>query len=310
MADKLFVSRSLIAKWEQGRGLPTPDVLEKLADLMGVPFNELISEKDEKTVALETNHNIKSQKGFFLLISILSCVILISVSAFFISYLNNQGGKNNDNSSTNVNPKIAYTYIYDIAEVDGGNLYIKHKGEPFNFNATIPLDNSSELRTHVYTRDKISVPLTYIRNGHKLKLYLAYYDYGVESSYENELINIESIYIIDDYLKGDNYIKGFFLSTIPYSGEKAPINEPEYGYEFDAEYNFNGTLIPLSRAFPYCFFVDGNQPNEFFCLSFYFPSNYDTKTREYTTPFGYVYKEGHNIPIILDANVQTLRLRS
>lgn len=307
LADKLYVSRSLIAKWEQGRGFPTPDVLEKLADLLCVPFNELISEKDEKTVVIETNHNIKSQKRFFLLISILSCVMLITMSAFFISYISNLNSKNNENLGTNNKTKIVYAFIYHTAKVDEKNLYINYLGDPFSFDVTIPLnkkDDPSEFRPTVFSREQ-SVPLSRVRNGHKLKSYISYYSTEKDDHYENKLLNVETIFIIDDYLEGDNYIKGFFLSTIPYDGEKAPINKPEFGYEFDNNYNFNGTTVPLVTAFPYALFVDGYQGNEFSGLT-WCRREYPTKTRDYTTPYGDIYKEGYKIPIILDRNIQTL----
>ncbi|MBQ4098050.1 MAG: helix-turn-helix transcriptional regulator [Clostridia bacterium] len=308
LADKLFVSRSLIAKWEQGRGLPTADVLEKLADLLDVSFNELISEKDEKTVAIETNHNIKSQKRFFLLISILSCIMLLTMSAFFVSYINDLNGKNNEDVNSNAKTKIAHAFIYHTAKVDEKNLYINYLGDPFSFDVTFPLnekDDPSDFRPAVYTRDGKYVPLSFVRSGQKLKSYISYYSTEKDDHYENKLLNFETIFIIDDYMEGDNYIKGFFLSTIPYDGEKAPINKPEFGYEFDNNYNFNGTTISLVTAFPYALFVDGYQGNEFSGLT-WCRREYPTKTRDYTTPYGDVYKEGYKIPITLDRNIQTL----
>ena len=42
LADVLFVSRELVSKWETGRNRPDRNMLEALAKLFSVPFNELI----------------------------------------------------------------------------------------------------------------------------------------------------------------------------------------------------------------------------------------------------------------------------
>ena len=36
LADKIFVNRSAVAKWENGLGLPSEESLERLAELFGV----------------------------------------------------------------------------------------------------------------------------------------------------------------------------------------------------------------------------------------------------------------------------------
>ena len=39
LADAIHISRSAIAKWENGLGLPSPDALESLINFFGVPVD-------------------------------------------------------------------------------------------------------------------------------------------------------------------------------------------------------------------------------------------------------------------------------
>ena len=48
LAQKIFVSRSAVAKWEQGRGIPEDDSLERLSELFGIPSDVLLSKEDMK----------------------------------------------------------------------------------------------------------------------------------------------------------------------------------------------------------------------------------------------------------------------
>ena len=60
LADKLFVSRSAIAKWEQDRGLPSEELLQQISTLMDVPLDQLIDNQQLR------NTVIKNQRKQFL----------------------------------------------------------------------------------------------------------------------------------------------------------------------------------------------------------------------------------------------------
>lgn len=49
LANKIFVSRALVAKWESGERYPSKDNLARLAVLFQIPQEELIGGKKEKT---------------------------------------------------------------------------------------------------------------------------------------------------------------------------------------------------------------------------------------------------------------------
>ncbi len=50
LAEAIFVSRSAVAKWENGLGLPGPDSLEALQSFYGVPLEELTTTEPEAVI--------------------------------------------------------------------------------------------------------------------------------------------------------------------------------------------------------------------------------------------------------------------
>jgi transcriptional regulator with XRE-family HTH domain len=77
LAKKMNVSRSLVAKWEQGRSNPTADDLDKLAELFAIKPEELASYKDLK--GIYKTEETKSKKKLK--------VVLISASAVVVSLI-------------------------------------------------------------------------------------------------------------------------------------------------------------------------------------------------------------------------------
>ena len=53
LADKLFVSRTAVSKWESGRGYPNIESLKALANLFGVTIDELLSGEELLTISQE-----------------------------------------------------------------------------------------------------------------------------------------------------------------------------------------------------------------------------------------------------------------
>ena len=82
LAEKIFVSRSAVAKWENGLGLPSNDSLDQLSEFFGVDREELFSDQAIEAVVVEKNITIsKSRK----LLIIISAVCLAIVIAFIVT---------------------------------------------------------------------------------------------------------------------------------------------------------------------------------------------------------------------------------
>lgn len=76
LADKIFVSRSAVAKWENGLGLPSEESLERLAELFGVSKEFFATEEAEKTI-IRKNRKILKLSGSIYAAAALFVVIFI-----------------------------------------------------------------------------------------------------------------------------------------------------------------------------------------------------------------------------------------
>ena len=70
LAKEIFVSRSLIAKFETGTVFPNREILEKIALFFDVPISELI-EQDEATLVAVEAQDISKKINLVALITIL-----------------------------------------------------------------------------------------------------------------------------------------------------------------------------------------------------------------------------------------------
>lgn len=91
MANKLFVSRSLIAKWEQDRGIPSIDMLNNIATILGLSVNDLITEEEIKLITLKNNQDVETNKKHLkmsIIIGGISILVLLLIIFFIIIRIN------------------------------------------------------------------------------------------------------------------------------------------------------------------------------------------------------------------------------
>lgn len=81
LAKAIFVSRSLIAKYETGVTYPNKENLEKLALFFDVKISDLI-ENSEITLEVANSKNIASKLNYICLMVCLICSTLISICVF------------------------------------------------------------------------------------------------------------------------------------------------------------------------------------------------------------------------------------
>lgn len=77
LAADIHISRSAVAKWENGLGLPSDDSIKILAEYFAVSVDELLPNKDNEETLVMKNRTIKKQKNV-----ILSLVFGIGISVF------------------------------------------------------------------------------------------------------------------------------------------------------------------------------------------------------------------------------------
>lgn len=91
-AEKLFVSRQAISKYETGRCYPSPDVMEKISELLGVPIDELVSKEElTKDILLNSDRLRKHRLNMLLLFALIIVVIAVSVIGIVLSVKNSHG---------------------------------------------------------------------------------------------------------------------------------------------------------------------------------------------------------------------------
>ena len=76
LAEKLFVSRTAISKWESGRGYPSIDSLKAIAKYFHVTIDELIGGEEIVTLA-EQDIKESNKKYTTLLCGILDCLMVL-----------------------------------------------------------------------------------------------------------------------------------------------------------------------------------------------------------------------------------------
>ena len=78
LADKLFVSRTAISKWESGRGYPSIDSLKVIAKFFHITIDELIG--SEEIITLAEQDKKENNKTYSALIcGILDCLIALLI---------------------------------------------------------------------------------------------------------------------------------------------------------------------------------------------------------------------------------------
>lgn len=78
LAKKIFVSRSAVAKWENGLGLPGGASLNALAKFFSVSKDELLYDKETETLIVEKNITISKSKKSLIVVSLVSFIVILS----------------------------------------------------------------------------------------------------------------------------------------------------------------------------------------------------------------------------------------
>lgn len=87
LAADIHISRSAVAKWENGLGLPNDESLRLLAEYFGVPAGELLPDKTNAQTIVSKNQTIDQQKKAIVALSIACGVVLFILAFVFIEPL-------------------------------------------------------------------------------------------------------------------------------------------------------------------------------------------------------------------------------
>lgn len=87
LAKLIYVSRSAVAKWEQNRGFPNIDALQRISKIFEVSIDDLLSDKELKILEVINNKKkISLQRKIIISLSILTAIILIAFISLTVIY--------------------------------------------------------------------------------------------------------------------------------------------------------------------------------------------------------------------------------
>ena len=82
LATDIHISRSAVAKWENGLGLPSDDSLKMLAEYFGISISELMPDKTNAETLVSKNRTIDQQKK-----AIIGLTIGGGIGLFILGYI-------------------------------------------------------------------------------------------------------------------------------------------------------------------------------------------------------------------------------
>lgn len=88
LADKLHVSRSAVAKWENGLGLPSDDSIRDISEYFNVAREELLADRETQTIIVEKNGKLSRQKKWLTALIALACALLVATAVILGVFLN------------------------------------------------------------------------------------------------------------------------------------------------------------------------------------------------------------------------------
>jgi len=119
LADAIMISRSAIAKWENGLGLPNEQSLELIAAYFGVNKNQLIDDIGTESTIVEKNQKISDLKKTAIVALSVACALLIAVVILLVAYIIGvKGQKTNYGNSGNNIPPLKREYVLDFLDND------------------------------------------------------------------------------------------------------------------------------------------------------------------------------------------------
>ncbi len=81
LADKLFVTRTAVSKWETDRGFPSIDSLKAVADLFNVRIDDLLSEDDIENKKLADEK--KGRRMYYIAVAFLALTTAFTLATYF-----------------------------------------------------------------------------------------------------------------------------------------------------------------------------------------------------------------------------------
>lgn len=212
----IFVSRSAIAKWEQGKGMPSKQSLNLLSEYFNIPADALLKEDDPVLIINNIERDFKKSK--LLLTLCFSITIVILLILLMVILFGNNVYKKKDGF---YDQKILVEHgLNKLKPINGVNGYHMING---TYRCTIDsAETMHEYAIYLYEFLSNSLNLSYLSISHQ------------ENIYEDDLG-----YIYNNYLIKTNSYKDHFDQT---------YSSGEYTFYFISNYDANRNI--KDKVFP------------------------------------------------------------
>lgn len=190
LAEKIYVSRSAVAKWENGLGLPCAQSLELIAEYFGVSYDSLLSDSPSEEIIVNKNVTISRSKKIIIAVGTV-CLVALAVIIFLLVYFTSRssskpnGGVDdpfgdysvgdtvakvvgiygeildeNYRDTDIVNNDIAYSNNYRAYKLEIGKEYLFHVN-PRLIGGSTPVAFTASGITLEYDKDLFDISLRY-----------------------------------------------------------------------------------------------------------------------------------------------------
>lgn len=83
LADKLYVTRQALSKWENGTSVPSIDTLCEISRIFGVSFEQILGLFDDESIEIDENDIFRGHDRSFIISKIASGEISVNVPDVF-----------------------------------------------------------------------------------------------------------------------------------------------------------------------------------------------------------------------------------
>lgn len=168
LAEKCFVSRSAVAKWENGLGMPSEDSIEKLCEIFEIERSALIENQINEESHIKKNRSIKRLNIVVIVLAALLVITLSLIPAIIdIKVDKNFKGVDAPESSLNGNVcSLSYNNLEYINYYHKANLaYFSKKKDLTDKIAVQRKNDSYSFNTNFYK--KISICYYFVDNSYE-----------------------------------------------------------------------------------------------------------------------------------------------
>lgn len=233
-AQKLFISRSAVAKWEQGRGIPKYDTIKDIASTFNVSVDELYKQDEVHEVINVIEKDNK--KKMIVLLSIITILLISLISSLSISL-----------SKKEFKPYSEYNTFIDEKILN--ELSLKNF-KSINDNSSSKVNYTSENKLSYYTN--IIDNKEFDNYAKEVLNYLLSSPYIAYVGYDSNIIADHSVLLYDEtYLLTSNEITKYIYSSYYnsfYGSEKTLYDKTYHFYFLDSLSSRHKTKDKISVA--------------------------------------------------------------